>query len=134
MKKLSLVAVMFILLSTLGCSCNSTVKTQSPPYFPVQKEAPQAYLLALLPGELVLDNGYLRVNGELIIWPYGYSVKIEGKNIYIIDEKGRQVCKVGDMVKIGGGQIPAYYIEEIIGQPLPPDCKGPYWMAANIAE
>jgi|WetSurMetagenome_2_1015567.scaffolds.fasta_scaffold68074_1 hypothetical protein len=103
-----------------------------PPYFPVQKEAAKTMMAALLPGELVLNNGYLYVSGNLIIWPYGYSLKIDGKDMFIIDDKGSQIARVGDQVKIGGGEIPASSVEEIIGQPLPPDFNGTYWLAGDI--
>ena len=106
-----------------------------PAYFLVQKEPADVIMLVLLPGELKMDdNGYLRVGGELIIWPYGFSWKIEGKEIWIIDDRGQSVARVGDWVKMGGGEIPKYWAEENIGSPLPEDAEGPYWLAGGPVE
>ena len=102
---LVLLILVFISILAIGCSNNSADKTQPVPYFPVQKDVPQIMYLVLLPGTLVMDKaGYLRVNVDkdtqaLVIWPYGYSLKIEGKEIQIINDKGQIVAKVGDTVK-----------------------------------
>ncbi len=129
--------VVLVILSVLaiGCTGNSTNKTPPEPYFPVQKEVPKTYMLVLLPGKLVIDSaGYLRVNvtpdlHALIIWPYGYSLKIEGKDVWIINDKGQAVAKVGDTVKLGGGFVGADVVEERIGQALPKDAAGPYFIS-----
>jgi hypothetical protein len=107
-------------------------KTQPPPYFQVQKEPAEEIHLMLIQGELVLDNnGYLRVSGGLILWPYGYSLKIEGKEVWIIDDKGQAVARVGDRVKMGGGEIPKW-AEEKIGSPLPEGAEGPYLLVGPV--
>jgi hypothetical protein len=102
------------------------------PYFPVQKEFQTTVLTSLIQGKLVLNNGYLRVYDELIIWPYGYSLKTEGKEMWVINEKGQPAARVGDEVGIGGGEIPADFAEEKIGHPLPEGCEGPYWLAGGF--
>jgi hypothetical protein len=87
MKSTTVVVTIFILVLVaiflLG-GCN-TIK----PYFPVQKEIPKEYMLVELSGKLVDVAGYLRVNevNALIIWPYGYSLKIEGKEMWVINDK-----------------------------------------------
>ena len=129
--------VVLVILSVLaiGCIDNSTSKTQPEPYFPVQKEVQTTMMLVLLPGKLVIDNnGYIRVDminesDPLIIWPYGYSLNIEGKDIWIINDKGQAVAKVGDSVKLGGGFVGADVVEERIGQALPKDAAGPYFIS-----
>jgi hypothetical protein len=119
---------------------SASIPIQTPAYFPVQKEPADVIMLLLVRGELILDNGYLRVSGksgykgDLIIWPYGYSWKIEGKEIWIIDDKGQAVARVGDWVKMGGGEIPKYWAEEKIGSPLPEDAEGPYILAGGPVE
>ncbi|HEX9896902.1 MAG TPA: hypothetical protein VGA85_04475 [Dehalococcoidales bacterium] len=127
-----------ILIGMSACTDNSADKTQPESYFPVQKEAAEEVMQALLPGKLVIDDaGYLRVNvtndfHPLIIWPYGYSLKIEGKETWIINDKGQAVARVGDTVILGGGEVPAWAVEEIIGYALPEDAKGPYWTVGKI--
>lgn len=103
--------------------------TQSPgeslevSFFPVQKEAAREAMQVLLQGDLVLDSsGCLRVHDHLILWPYGYSVNIKGDEIHVIDDKGQIVGRVGEFVKLGGGNIPAFFAEEKLGYPLPEGC------------
>jgi hypothetical protein len=80
------------------------------------------------------DAGYLRVNvtndlHTLIIWPYGYSLKIEGKEMWIINDKGQAVARVGDTVELGGGFVDASVAEERMGHALPENAKGPYFLS-----
>lgn len=102
-------------------------------YFPVQKEPQTSFLLALLPpGKLVADNGYLRVKGYLIIWPYGYSLKAEKNEIWVVNDKGQPVARVGDEVRFGGGELPAYFVPQKIAQELPIGIEGPFWELGGI--
>jgi len=101
-------------------------------FFPVQQEVQTEVMQVLLQGELVLDNGCLRVHDELILWPYGYSLKTEGKEIWVINDKGKPVARVGDLVRLGGGQVPAFFAEEKLGHPLPEGCDGPYFLAGEV--
>ena len=127
--------LVFIPILAIGCNNNSADKTQPVPYFPVQKDVPQMLYLVLLPGTLVMDkDGYLRVNVDkdtqaLVIWPYGYSLKVEGKEIQIINDKGQIVAKVGDTVKLGGGFVGVSDAEERIGHALPKNATGPYFIS-----
>ncbi|MGD1118626.1 MAG: hypothetical protein ABR886_03995 [Dehalococcoidales bacterium] len=108
---------------------------QPEPYFPVQKEVAKQDMLALLSGKLVMDShGYLKIAGELILWYHGFSYQIEGKAIWILNDKGSKVFRVGDSVTIGGGELPDYAVEEKIGHPLPENAKGPYWQMAHMAD
>lgn len=120
----------------VGCTGNPVAKPRPEPYFPVQKEVPKTVHLALLPGTLVMDeNGYLSVQpaNALVIWPYGYSFKIEGEDIWVIDSKGRPFVRVGDEIRdeLGGGYVPRYVAEDRMGQPLPVGWKGNYFLAAG---
>jgi len=55
---------------------------------------------ARLAGVLKKDkNGCLRVNGDLIIWPYGSTLK---DNV-IYDKNGNLIAKIGERVAFGGG-------------------------------
>jgi hypothetical protein len=131
-----------IIVPALTLSCNSdkhiepsSTTPQHEPYFPVQTEKPETYLLALLPGKLVMDkNGYLRIANALVLWPYRYSFSVEGADIWILDDKGVKVAYVGDEVKIGGGFIPDNVVPMKIGHYLPADYEGPFWLAAPMSE
>jgi len=119
--------VVVLVIRTPGVSPAPSVS-----FFPVQKEVQSEVMAVLLQGELILDNGCLRVHDELILWPYGYSLQTEGKEIRVIDDKGQSVAHVGHHVRLGGGQIPAYFAEEKLGQLLPEGCDGPYFLAGVV--
>ncbi len=120
---------------TIITGCNNYVNPESSQYFPVQEEKADIVLQALLQGTLTRDdNGYLRVYTDLIIWPYGYSCAEENGQTWIIDDEGTKIFKVGDFVKIGGGELSKRQIEGRIGQLLPTDCEGPYWLTGQIVK
>lgn len=121
----------------VACSGNRGNEKQPAPYFPVQKEVAETQMLVLLPGKLEIEAGYIRVNvtkdlSALIIWPYGYSLKIEGREIWINNEKDQAILRVGDTVKLGGGFVDVSAAERAIGHPLPEDAKGPYFLANPV--
>jgi hypothetical protein len=102
-------------------------------YFPTQTEIPKAFFAALTQGELVRDElGYLRVNGALMLWQFGFSCVIEGDNTWMVDDHGNKVLNVGDFVKIGGGEISKTQAQQAIGELLPENCKGPYYLVSEI--
>lgn len=142
-----ILALVFSILSTAGIGCNAYNTSSSDLFFPVQKEPDPSYIYpaALAEGKLVLDNSNLRLKpswgkgdvwskGELLVWPYGYSLRIMDKQIQVIDNDGQLVARVGDKIKVGGGEVPAEIVEEYIGQPLPDDCEGPYWLVSEVIE
>lgn len=124
-----ILAISLIMLPACG------EKTPLPtPYFPVQAEVQELGLLAQMTGELVLDDGCLRVWDTLILWPYGYTLEIEDGDIWVVSEHSERVTKVGDRVRMGGGQISAEFAEEKIGRSLPEGCTGPFWLVAFSVE
>jgi hypothetical protein len=128
------VAVILMLSLTSLTACDEKIP-QPTPYFPVQSEVQEIGLTAEMSGELVLDdNGCLRVFDYLILWPYGYTLEIEGDVIWVVNEEGVRVAKAGDNLRMGGGEIPPDFAEEKIGQALPGDCAGPYWLVAFSVE
>lgn len=121
-----------------------TTPTPVPPsvsFFPIQldKYAKEAYPSALATGILALDNGRLRLkpitgigDSNLLIWPPDFSVHIQDNTIHILNKDGNTVARVGDKIKAGGGQVPAEIVEKYIGQPLPDNCPGPYWLVSEV--
>ncbi len=77
---------------------------------PVDSETPPGCPAALIEGELVADPttgvaihdpaGLIRA----VIWPHGYSGR-PGTPIAVVDEDGNVIARVGDTVRIGGGEI-----------------------------
>jgi len=87
-----------------GCSCvnNTCVEadtSSSTPFFPVQNNPSEFRMTALLEGELVLEDGCLRVRVDdgydnyLLVWPYGFSVSTEDGIIQIIDDTGQPIAR-----------------------------------------
>jgi hypothetical protein len=112
---------------------DSVNTSSSAPFFPVQKDPNLDYMEALLVGELVIEDGCLRVDDDLLVWPHGFSLSIEGEVIQVIDDTGQPIARVGDKVEVSGGEVgtselPEGYLSEISAQ-LPSDCcLGPYWI------
>ena len=137
-KALVLLCILAVVLSiSFACNNNSTNISSSTPFFPVQK-AGLDRMNGEFEGKLVLDNGCLRVDKYLIIWPHGFSLRTEGEEIQVIDSNGQVVARVGDEIYVGGGELPAEearFIEEsITGQPLPDNCTGPYWIVGETVK
>ena len=97
-----------------------------------------AEMMALLIGRLVEEDGCLRVgadegSGVLVIWPYDHTVTLEADGkIAIRDGSGAVVARVGDLVRMGGGESPSIRSETVragLGT-----CEGPYWFAARGIE
>ncbi|CAN5867646.1 hypothetical protein BH23ACT11_BH23ACT11_11780 [soil metagenome] len=101
---------------------------------------------AVYSGQLVLDNdGCLRVDSKhsqkyVLIWTPGYTVKSEGPNIRILNEKNRVVAETGNKIRVGGGEIPGLsldgiaFLSERLQQELPRRCAGPYWLVGEIMD
>ena len=129
--KTRLIAVVLALFSIVLLSFSCEPHQVS--YFPVQKEPQQQFLLTRMEGKLFIDNhGYLRLKADgnsppLIIWPYGYSWKNEDNKIWIINNKGKAIWRVGDTVVLGDGFTDASDMELKTGQPLPAEAVGPYF-------
>ena len=98
---------------------------------------------ALLVGRLVVDERCLRVihqygdgtsTSYLPIWPAGVSLYQADTLIEIHTAQGQIVARVGEPISLGGGEVPADALPEVIEpviQPVPADCPGPYWVVAD---
>jgi hypothetical protein len=102
-------------------------------YFP--RQAPtNAYTEALLEGTLILDpNGCLRVESEggdalgddspLVLWRHDFALQVEDDVIEILNGEGQVVGRVGEAIRMGGGETSA---KAVPGLPIEA-CPGPYW-------
>jgi hypothetical protein len=150
MKRIISISCVIVLVLAIGCNSGGKIQSETSskipvePFFPTQVLPAKAYMLSLMQGAtLIIDNaGDIRIgspdvpvtsaNGALIIWPYGYSFKTEGTNIFIVNDKGQTVARVGDKLDIGGGFVDASVAAVLIGQALPKDAVGPYYVAAPL--
>lgn len=98
---------------------------------------------ALAVGRLVVDDvGCLRLRdnragggGDLIVWPPGYSMRVEDGEIQIVRGDGQTVARVGDKMELGGGQIASStgsrgMYEEFLN--IPEKCTGPLWIVGEV--
>ncbi|HZE20617.1 MAG TPA: hypothetical protein VE082_01060, partial [Desulfobaccales bacterium] len=102
-------------------------------YFPMQPPT-NVYLTALMEGTLVLDsNGCLRVEtpggvSPLVLWHHDFELRVEGEQIDVLDGEGRVVGRVGEAIRMGGGEAPAVSIPGLPREA----CPGPYWELGQI--
>ena len=104
-------------------------------FMPQLKQRDAVFMEALLIGELVVQDGCLRINNEngstLIIWQADYYLTDNNSILAILDEKGTVVAQIGEIVYMGGGEQPA--VNEVeMRQPIPKQCSGPYWRMGKI--
>ena len=136
LKGLMIGIIMSILISgcveepqQIGKSVNTSTST---PFFPEQKENLAIHMDAELVGELVLENGCLRLGNDLLVWPHGFSVITEDRVTQIIDNNGQPIIRVGDKIKLGGGEMPSEHLAQYSAD-LPSDrCSGPYWIVGEV--
>ena len=111
------------------------------PNFPRLREKPNSYMEALLVGELVSENGCLRVrdldhgSDHLIIWPYDSEMTADGQGVRVrISDGSEATLSVGEAVRIGGGELSLSFVQRRVGQPIPSECLGgSYWVAGQIS-
>ncbi len=114
-----------------GVSVNTSLSPA--PFFPVQKnDSNGLFMDALLEGELVLESGCLRAGGYLLVWPHGFSLSTKDGVIQIIDATGKPVARVGDKLKVGGGEMPSEIIAKYSVELPSARCSGPYWIVGEV--
>ncbi len=97
-------------------------------HLPQLKTASGSYMTALTTGKLTLEDGYLRVRGDLIIWQPDYFVHNNDGTIEILDRDGTVVGRAGEEIYMGGGEIPRPPEDKFLKEPLPDDIQGSFWM------
>lgn len=96
-------------------------------HFPQLKTASGSYMTALMVGELSLEDGYLRVHDELIIWQPDYFVHNNIGTIEILDRDGKVVGRVGEEIYMGGGET-SRPDDKYLKEQIPDDVEGPFWL------
>jgi hypothetical protein len=142
-----------LLLALAACSTVSSV-TPSPAatptkvsiFFPQLKspdnERGNVAPSALLTGTLVNADGCLRVIADpdgssyLAIWPDSVTLIFENDSIEIHNLSGELLARVGDRIRLSGGELAASeagWVSTLLqpGQELPEACPGPYWLVGN---
>lgn len=109
-------------------------------FFPRQK-ASVAVMDAILIGKLVKVDGCLRIddsNSEtsyLVVWPFGYSLKVVSTMIEVRDGAGKTRVRVGEEVFVSGGETKSVEgiaaLDEQLKRELSTRCPGPYWLVGS---
>jgi hypothetical protein len=109
-------------------------------FFPRQK-AGVAVMEAILIGKLVEVDGCLRVNSRnsetsyLVVWPFGYSLRVFSGVIEVRDETGKTRVRVGEEVFVSGGETKSVEgiaaLDEQLKRELATRCSGPYWLVGS---
>lgn len=91
------------------------------------------FMEALLIGELVVEDGCLRVlsgeESELVIWQADYFLNNHDGTLEILDETGEVVAHVGETVYMGGGGVPfTAELESRLREPIPEECAKPHYV------
>lgn len=126
------------LLGIVLCSIVACTEPANPPNFPQVGGNPDG-LDALLVGELVSDNGCLRLRkldegiDHLIIWRQTADMTADGQSVRITDESGvSSSFSVGEELRMGGAETKNLdKFQESLVQPIPDNCPGPYWLYAT---
>jgi len=104
-------------------------------FMPQLKMRDVGFMDALISGELVVQDGCLRVKAgdgsTLVIWQADYFLTDNDGILEILDETGAVVARVGEMVYMGGGEQPSVDDTEL-RQPIPDQCGGPYWRMGDF--
>lgn len=113
-------------------------------HFPRQPTTDGEQMQALLEGQLVLENGCLRVvtdeykeSGFLILWPSDAEVRttVDGV-VEVLDSSGQIAGRVDASISISGGameneSVMVFWESQIDGLPIE-GCPGPYWVAGEL--
>ena len=106
-------------------------------HFPQLRTRGEPFMEALLQGKLAVTEGCLRVTGSgrshLVIWQPGFFVNNNEGVIEILDRNGEVVARVGEEIRIGGGEVPlTEKLKQLLREPLPEQCRGPYWSMGEL--
>lgn len=138
------ITAIVVSLAMSACGDKSAFDPSSSPslFFPQQRvgDIRADAATALLYGQLIEAEGCLRVNAGdsdtsyLLVWPANYSVSISEETIQIINEFSQVVARVGDEIRVSGGEVRA--VEALEGarqlqEEVPIQCSGPFWIVGS---
>ena len=108
--------------------------------FLVQTEPATVVMEALYEGEVRRDDrGCIRLATEdrhTVVWPFGFKLGVRSDGPHVLDERGRDVGRIGGSFRLGGGEVP--YLHD--GIPLgsahraaaEARCPGRYWIVGAV--
>jgi hypothetical protein len=100
-------------------------------HFP-QFKYPGLRMEALLSGRLEVKSGCLTIGEHLILWPSNARLSLDSGGIPIVGGGRDRPLRVGDPVRMGGGEAWTNFKGEGLLQPVPAGCTGTYWIAGEF--
>ncbi len=102
--------------------------------FPRQLQAGELGTTQQIEGELVLEDGLLRINGYLILWPFEYWGWSDSDTVWIkYGDRSTAIARIGDQLIITGYEVNAYTArQKTISSTFYDSLKGPYWLADTV--
>lgn len=103
-------------------------------FFPQLRARSATSMTALLEGQLIEENGCLRVassdsvNSRLIIWQPDYFLTLNGEQIEVLNREGQVPARLGEPISLGGGEVQLSNYVGQLRQPIPTACEGPYFL------
>ena len=132
-------------LSVAVAGCMSAKPESGPQndiHFLRQKPSDAPDMTALFEGRLVLSERCLYIWSDDVdssyaaIWPFEFSLTVQGDDIQILNGDKEVVARVGDRIRMSGGEIPQLplkdFEENFIGTAT--QCTAPYWIINNGVE
>lgn len=142
------IVLFFILFVLAGCRNEPSSSLYFPKYDLVNGE--WVRLSGDIEGELIKTGNCLRLitspsnTNYLVIWPPGYELDEEGSDIFIRDNSGQVVARIGEEVYMGGGEVydredeiatfdgvPGVS-EQLVAEIENSGCPGPYWISGGV--
>lgn len=108
-------------------------------HFPQLRTRSAESMAALLSGTLIVQDGCLRVaeseggGNHLVIWQTDYFMNDNEGIIEIWDRNGEVAARVGDEIRMGGGEVTlTEKLKQQLNEVLPERCIGPYWLMGEL--
>lgn len=136
--------LILIVVASIAISCSSESAPNQYEYsgifFPRQKPV-DVVMEAILVGKLVNVDGCLRINDSnsetsyLVVWPFGYSLRVLAGVIEVRDGTGKTKVRVGEEVFVSGGEAKSVQgiaaLDEQLIRELSTRYPGPYWLVGS---
>ena len=134
------ISVSILITACTSVTANITPTVEPKIYFPQQDpvDGERETMTGETFGKLVVVNDCIRVMHDksdtswLLIWPPNFSLNFKDDTIQILNKDGQAVARVGDMVRIGGGEVSSSsFFSETMKKKLPINCLAPYWIVGG---
>ena len=102
--------------------------------FPRQQQAEKLETTQQIEGKLVLEEGLLRIDGYLILWPFEYWGWSDTDTVWIkYGDSDTAIARVGDTLIIPGYEVNAYTArQKTTSSTFYDELKGPFWLADTV--